>query len=107
GPSPVAGLGGPRVTMLVPGGDPATMGSAPARTSGDPTMTGTAPTRRPRLTDVPSAYADEREAGYGYVWRYWAVVVLFAAVTADRAARPALRLRHPPGPETTHLLSHD
>jgi len=60
-------------------------------------MTETAPTRRTRLTDVPSAYADERDSGFGYVWRYWAVVVLFAAVTAERSAALGIGVRDPEG----------
>ena len=60
-------------------------------------MTETAPTRRTRLTDVPSAYADERESGFGYVWRYWAVVVLFAAVAAERSAALGIGVRDPEG----------
>jgi hypothetical protein len=58
-------------------------------------MTETAPTRRTRLTDVPSAYADERDSGFGYVWRYWAVVVLFAAVAAERSAALGIGVRDP------------
>ena len=60
-------------------------------------MTETAPTRRTRLTDVPSAYADERDSGFGYVWRYWAVVVLFAAVAAERSAALGIGVRDPEG----------
>ena len=60
-------------------------------------MTETAPTRRTRLTDVPSAYADERDSGFGYVWRYWAVVVLFAAIAAERSAALGIGVRDPEG----------
>ena len=60
-------------------------------------MTETAPTRRTRLTDVPSAYPDERESGYGYVWRFWVVVVLWAAVVAERSAALGIPVRDPEG----------
>ena len=60
-------------------------------------MTETAPSRRPRLTDVPSASADDRETGHGYLWRYWALVVLFAAVAAERSAALGIGIRDPEG----------
>jgi membrane-associated phospholipid phosphatase len=60
-------------------------------------MTDTAPTRRSRLTDVPSASPDEREIGHGFVWRFWIVVVLWAAVVAERSAALGIPVRDPDG----------
>jgi hypothetical protein len=60
-------------------------------------MTDTAPTRRSRLTDVPSASPDERETGHGFVWRFWIVVVLWAAVVAERSAALGIPVRDPDG----------
>ncbi len=49
-------------------------------------MTETAPSRRPRLTDVPSATTEDGRAteGLAFVWRFWAVVVLFGAIVLAR-----------------------
>jgi membrane-associated phospholipid phosphatase len=84
-------------TMLVPGGDPATMEVAHARISQETQMTETAPSRRSRLTDVPSASPDEREGGHGFVWRFWVVVVLWAAIVAERSAALGVPVRDPEG----------
>jgi len=60
-------------------------------------MTETAPSRRSRLTDVPSASRDEREGGHGFVWRFWAVVILWAAIVAERSAALGIPVRDPEG----------
>jgi membrane-associated phospholipid phosphatase len=62
-------------------------------------MTETAPSRRPRLTDVPSATpeAGRRSEGLGFVWRLWAVVILFSAVVLARSAAVGVPLRDPDG----------
>jgi membrane-associated phospholipid phosphatase len=62
-------------------------------------MTETAPTRRPRLTDVPSATPEsvEERPGLGFVWRLWAVVALFSVVVLERLAALGIPLRDPEG----------
>ncbi len=62
-------------------------------------MTETAPTRRPRLTDVPSATPEVGRApqGLGFVWRLWAVIVLFSAVVLARSAAVGVPIRDPDG----------
>ena len=62
-------------------------------------MTETAPTRRPRLTDVPSATpeAGHEPRGLGFVWRLWAVIVLFSAVVLARSAAVGVPVRDPDG----------
>jgi hypothetical protein len=61
-------------------------------------MTETAPTRRPRLTDVPSATPQTAEpTGHGYVWRLWALVVVFSAVVLARSAALGIPVRDPEG----------
>ena len=61
-------------------------------------MTETAPSRRTRLTDVPSSRPDQTATGgYGYVWRFWVVVVLWAAVVAERSAALGIPVRDPEG----------
>jgi len=57
-------------------------------------MTETAPTRRTRLTDVPSAYADERDSGFGYVWNVALPAgekVLITAIGYDSRGKITLR----------------
>ena len=62
-------------------------------------MTETAPSRQPRLTDVPSATpeADRARPGLGYVWRFWAVVVVFSAIVLVRSAAVGVPVRDPDG----------
>jgi membrane-associated phospholipid phosphatase len=60
-------------------------------------MTETAPSRRTRLTDAPSSHPDEPASGYGFVWRFWVVVVLWAAVVAERSAALGVPVRDPEG----------
>jgi len=60
-------------------------------------MTETAPSRRSRLTDVPSPSLDERETGHGFVWRFWIVVFLWAAIVAERSAALGIPVRDPDG----------
>jgi membrane-associated phospholipid phosphatase len=60
-------------------------------------MTETAPSRRSRLTDVPSASADERDTGYGFVWRFWLVVALWMALVLEQSAALGIPLRDPDG----------
>ena len=62
-------------------------------------MTEIAPSRRPRLTDVPSATpkTDRETPGLGYVWRLWAVVVLFMGVVLARSAALGIPIRDPDG----------
>ncbi len=60
-------------------------------------MTETAPSRRPRLTDVPSPDLDDTTSGHGFVWRFWVVVVLWAAVVAERSAALGIPVRDPEG----------
>jgi membrane-associated phospholipid phosphatase len=62
-------------------------------------MTDTAPTRRRRLTDVPSATpeAAREPRGLGFVWRLWAVIVVFSVVVLARSAAVGVPLRDPEG----------
>lgn len=60
-------------------------------------MTETTPTRRQRLTDVPTTAPDERSAGTGFVWRFWLVVLLWAAIVAERSAALGIGVRDPDG----------
>jgi membrane-associated phospholipid phosphatase len=62
-------------------------------------MTETAPSRRPRLTDVPSATPEPgaERTGLGYVWRFWAVVVVFGAIVLARSAAVGVPVRDPDG----------
>ena len=62
-------------------------------------MTETAPSRRPRLTDVPSATPEvgQEPQGLGFVWRLWAVIVLFSAVVLARSAAVGVPIRDPDG----------
>ena len=61
-------------------------------------MTETTPTQRPRLTDVPSATPQRTEpAGHGYVWRLWALVLVFSAVVLARSASLGIPVRDPQG----------
>ena len=60
-------------------------------------MTETAPTRRSRRTDVTSATPQDVPSGYGFVWRYWAIVLLFAVVVLDRSAALGIPVRDPGG----------
>ncbi len=60
-------------------------------------MTDTAPARRPRLTDVPSASAEEARSSSGFVWRFWLVVTLWVAIVLERSAALGVPVRDPEG----------
>ncbi len=60
-------------------------------------MTQTGPTRRARLTDVPSVSPDHGENGHGFVWRFWIIVVLWAALVVVRSDALGIPVRDPEG----------